>query len=206
MVTIIPGYLLEIWVTRTAGAAGPLVLECGGSVLCLFLLFCIFCLFCLFVFLVFRLTFVLLLLLLLLFLLLTTSNFLFLLGTEHAVGGGGGRGSFAVMLFFFFFFFLLFFLTFFLFFFVFFAFLSFSLFVARVHIYYHTNFCSNLTIFQFYHTFYHILPSKVHHHYQIIYFLILHTWLICVLVQKKQLLFSELFPKMIFCQSFYISK
>ena len=80
----------EIYETRTVGATGPLVLECGSSVLCLFftfLSFLSFCLFCLFV-------------------------------TYHNHG---------------------------------------------VHIYYHTNFCSNPTIFQFYHTFYHkplpVLPS-----------------------------------------------
>ena len=53
-------------------------------------------------------------------------------------------------------------------------FLSFCLFVFlsfchhyhnhRVHIYYHTNFCSNPTIFQFYHKFYHKFTTN-HYHY-----------------------------------------
>ena len=52
---------MQLYYTRTAGAAGPLVLECGGSVplsfFKTFLSFLSFLSFCLFVFLVFRLTF-----------------------------------------------------------------------------------------------------------------------------------------------------
>ena len=125
-----------------------------------FLLFCLFCLFCLFVFLSFCL-----------FSLQTdfftpsppsspfsSSNhlqlFVSLRYRKRRGGGGEGRpwvfccDAFFCSLFLFFFIFI-----------VFFAFLSFCLFVARVQIYYHTNFCSNPTIFQFYHTFYHTLPS-----------------------------------------------
>ena len=56
-----------------------------------------------------------------------------------------------------------------------FVFLSFCLFAFlsfchhyhnyRVHIYYHTNFCSNPTIFQFYHTFYHTFYHKFLPHF-----------------------------------------
>ena len=83
--------------------------------------------------------------------------------------------------FFFFFFFLsfcvclfLYFFVFFLFFFIvfvsfcIFVFLSFLFFCHHYHnhvvnIYYHTNFCSNLTIFQFYHTFYYTCYHNFYH-------------------------------------------